>query len=381
MSRKPIRRKNPTNKYVGFKVFERPTNKRYEKAKFFSGSAFMLLLAGFVMYKSLFASSSVLGVNSTRLIAERSEESDRSVERARESQKKQLEELQKRQEKAMESESRESKQIKMQSGSSSNMGSADNQVACPVTGTTVRTMSAEECKRILEKRRQEVVETQKLRFEQTNERTKRAIEQKAELEKDENETEEEIEDESSDVGEENEPRVKTRFEFEEGRIRIKTSSDSGAETVRDLTENERTAVEKGLEIEGRDLTDEGGKFVIRSGSVRAKSNLPISLDANTNQFVVTTSEGEREVAVLPEQAIANLNARGIVGEVTEESGELEVVDEGGEPVYKVDGVEQRRLFGLLPLQLRSRFSISAVDGSVSQENTNFATAILRAFSF
>jgi hypothetical protein len=360
MSRKPIRKKNPTNKQYSLKVFENYSDRRYGKNKFLTGSAFMLLLAGFVMYQSLTSQSNVLGANTTNLIAQERSGAAR-VEKARETQQKMMEQY----------------KARTQNASVEGMPRVNENeskiVKCPVGERETKELSIEECRRILERRRLEMMQNQEIRVG-TQMKTEERNRQEPTERRPEMLPKPPVDEESEESNE-----IRTKIELEGDRMRVKTGSSSGSEVTRDLTRGEQEMVKTGLMIEGKTVREENGKKIIEGGQFRAHTDLPISVNVSTNQLVVTTSAGDREVTVLPEQAIENLNAQGIVGSI-EDSESIEVVEEEGAPVYKIEGTQQKRLFGVLPLQFKSRYSVSAVDGSIRQESSSFVNSILRALS-
>lgn len=378
MSRKPSRKKANT-KRINLKVYERPFGRGYEKSKFILGSAFMLLLASFVMYKSLLSDNVVLGAYTSRLIAQ--EDSQDKVERVREIQKKMIEEQKKEMERP------EGQKMRPATIEGQKMReSGEGKIKCPTGAGGSEELTASECKKVLEQKRLEMVEVQKRRLENMPKKAPEKVMEKKDLSEPsevEDENENEIEDEDEVENEINERReqIKSRIELEDGRMRLKTGSESGVETVRELNSSEQENIVRGLEIEGKNLREESGRRVIEGGRYKAKIDLPVSVDASTNQLIVTTTKGDRTVVVLPEDAVANLNSRGIVGQVTDEGDGIEVVEQDGEPVYKIEGVEQKRFLGIVPVELKSRFVVSAVDGSVSQENVNLVSRLFRSFMF
>lgn len=105
----------------------------------------------------------------------------------------------------------------------------------------------------------------------------------------------------------------------------------------------------------------------------AVSEFPLTLDPATKDLKVTTSAGERIVAVLPDEAIKNMLASGVMSYVTSVPAEGELastdklvslIERDGMLIYEVDGVREYKLLGLIPLKSKVKAFVSAENGQV-----------------
>ena len=188
----------------------------------------------------------------------------------------------------------------------------------------------------------------------------------------------------------------TKIETERDRFRLKLKSEAGILKLEAETEDGEE-VELGeeedneIEIEPdededkiRVATGSGeGEMVFSRNRVRARTNFPLSVDLNTNELIVTTPAGVKRVAVLPDQAIANLLANGVIDrlESTATETELELTEENGEPAYEVAGESDQKFLGFMPVKIRSKIKISAETGEVLKTEKPTLARLIDLFSF
>src|SRR3989339_856770 len=126
----------------------------------------------------------------------------------------------------------------------------------------------------------------------------------------------------------------TKVEIEQDDLKIKYEVKNGEiNSVEDdeVESEEESEIEDEIEDNEVELSTERERHTVRLNGVTARTNFPLSIDVATNELIVATKDGPKEVTVLPDQAVLNLLATGIVDEVGERN-ELELQVQNGEPV-------------------------------------------------
>lgn len=143
-------------------------------------------------------------------------------------------------------------------------------------------------------------------------------------------------------------------------------------------------------------THAANRLLLSRRRLGAITDLPISVSLQTNQLIVSTQDGSRVVAVLPDQAIENLLREKIldkigglkVEEILSEASpssafaqavELKV-DSGGEPVYEILGSKLFKVLGFWPVSLPRKIVVSAQTGAVEKVQESFLSRFLNLFS-
>lgn len=173
----------------------------------------------------------------------------------------------------------------------------------------------------------------------------------------------------------------------DGKLSVKARESDGTEVGLD----DKDSLEKINEaLKDEDLhisTSSGKRIAIKRGNTTAISTLPLSIDPATHVLTVTTPQGEKNVAVLPDVAVQNLLRDGVLTSVQNEqtqngtSQSVELTTLNNKAVFAVNGVSNKKLFGFIPVLLAKKAFISAEDGSVVQVDQTPVTAILNALSF
>jgi hypothetical protein len=106
------------------------------------------------------------------------------------------------------------------------------------------------------------------------------------------------------------------------------------------------------------------------------------------------------VAILPDKAVENILTKGILSKIgggiasgsgetttgsesadtTSGDGEITLDEENGELVYNVSGTVGKKLFGLLPVNVKKEVKVSADTGEIINTELNFFNKILDALS-
>ena len=191
--------------------------------------------------------------------------------------------------------------------------------------------------------------------------------------------------------------LKIKYVFENGQIVKKVEDDEGNEV--DLDEDELSEVENEIENELGDddleISTKSGKPAIVQNNTTAETDFPLSVDVGTNQLIITTPNGERTVTVLPQQAIQNLLATGIVSRIPAGTPANEPVIPGGsvtaqsvirlkvrnsKPVYEIEGEKTFKLFAFIPVTRPVTAVISAETGDLVTKQQTLLTNVIDLLS-
>lgn len=190
--------------------------------------------------------------------------------------------------------------------------------------------------------------------------------------------------------------LKIKYVFENGQVVKKVEDDDGNEV--DLKEDELEEVENEIEDElGNDdleISTKSGRPAIVQNNTTAETEFPLSVDVGTNQLVVTTPDGQHSVTVLPEQAIQNILATGIMNRISD-SPSSNVSDKTGsfesqsviqlkvrdsKPVYEIVGEKTFKMFAFIPVTRPVVAVISAETGAVVTTQQSFFTNMVDLLS-
>lgn len=177
-----------------------------------------------------------------------------------------------------------------------------------------------------------------------------------------------------------------RFELrnEDGKLKIKIKQENGDEV--EIENNSLDDINEILEEQGIHIaTDFGNGFRIRRGQFEAGTRFPLSINPTTNQLTVTTPAGEKNVAVLPDQAVFNLLRLRFIDKVASDSatGTSQNILLGllnDEPTFQVKGLDDQKFLGFLPVSIQKISFVSAESGEVLKIDTTFLNRLLDLFS-
>lgn len=154
----------------------------------------------------------------------------------------------------------------------------------------------------------------------------------------------------------------------QGTVRLSYGKDADKEI--NLTGYEQDIVE----IEGRESAkkifiraSEGG-FLIREGMVTATTAFPIKINSPENKLAVSTSTGERFLAVSPFDAVSQIVRTKIISPFTEDATISLVERPEGEVAYVIDGKKEIQLFNIFLIEVPVTAEVSAVSGNLIDVN-------------
>lgn len=215
-------------------------------------------------------------------------------------------------------------------------------------------------------------------------------------------------------------RFKIKLEQKDGQLKMKTKNElTGEETeIETRTENKErpekiepreprelkepqeneSEIEDETEIEVLKIKDRedrneikvntrNGEFVIDRNRVGATTNFPLSVDSSTNILTVTTPAGEKQVTILPDQAVQNMLSRNVIDQISGQSADnltsrVKMSQKSdGSLVYEVEGEKLEKLFGLMPLKFKKTAIVSVETGELLETKESFASRLLGLISF
>jgi hypothetical protein len=139
--------------------------------------------------------------------------------------------------------------------------------------------------------------------------------------------------------------------------------------------------EIGVEIKkrGEDM------FVLKEGTLEAKTKFPLTLNPDNKQLIIKTPQGEKAVAVLPQEAVSNLMSKKIITKLdiqgNDASSSVTLTEKGNKPVFEIAGLSDQHLFGIFPIKIRKSLDVSAQTGQVVSEDVSWGQRLLDFFSF
>lgn len=183
--------------------------------------------------------------------------------------------------------------------------------------------------------------------------------------------------------------LKLKYVFENGEIKIKAENEEGEEVELDEEEQDEieNEVKEEFEDEGIEVASVSGKTAIKRGRVMARTDFPLSVDVGTNQLIVTTPNGQKTVAILPDKAVENLIAVGLITTFDGSSaspsagfntraGDVDLVMRKDVLVYRIKGEKVQKIFGFIPVNTSRTVFVSAqTNNVVAQEQPILAEII------
>lgn len=221
------------------------------------------------------------------------------------------------------------------------------------------------------------VETEDENDEATDESVQRAAESRREELKQQQEKSRELLKQQTEarlkVQEKTGQKSQTEIRIEDGKSKLKQEiRDANGKLIQkreiEIKEGESLHIEQvdgeRVEIEAR----EDGRLELIKNKIKTKSEFELKVD-DKNEITVTLPSGKTKEIALPDKALANLIANGVIANIPEgETSEYELIaGKNGDPAYEVEGTVEKKLFGLFKLKFAQKMEVAAAssdDGSV-----------------
>lgn len=172
----------------------------------------------------------------------------------------------------------------------------------------------------------------------------------------ENEVENETENENDDLVE---------IENKDGELHLSGKDSNGTEfEIENNLESRKLKVKTATGEAEVEIEAEDGIVQFKAHGFLASSKFPLSFDKTTGALFVRTGNGTKQIRILPDEASSVAQSAGIIDKLS--SIELESnTQEGTESiVFKVKGIKNLKLFGLIPVNENVAAQISSQDASV-----------------
>lgn len=168
---------------------------------------------------------------------------------------------------------------------------------------------------------------------------------------------------------------------EDGKLSIKAKNENGTEVQ--LQEDSLEKINEALKNEDIEIATTSGRgFLLRKGQFEAETHFPLSINPTTNELTVTTPAGVKIVTVLPDQAVNNLLQKRLIDNVASSSASTGIVLGlfNNQPTFQINGTDDKKLLGLVPVSVYKTSYVSAQTGQVLQVNETFLNQLLDLLS-
>ncbi len=263
--------------------------------------------------------------------------------------------------------------------------------------------SAEQAKEATQKAAEQVKETSQKAAERRKETSKTQVQVQSVSQKQETEIETasgqkiktKVEDDGTTKVEIEQSKLKVKYSVENGKIKLETENEASDEFGLSETEisDVEDELENELEKEGVKIASRGGQLAIAKNKFAATVNFPLSVDVSTKQLIVTTPAGQKVVTILPDQAIQNMLATGVINKIESQAadaslnqdlgsldGVAKLEEKGNEMVYKIKGEKNRKLLGIIPVSTQTTAYVSSQTGNLVAEDQSLLANLIKLFS-
>lgn len=188
--------------------------------------------------------------------------------------------------------------------------------------------------------------------------------------------------------------LKLRYKVENGQVVVRAENEAGEDV--ELNDDELEKLEDAV---GEELDDDAtlaktsdNQLSVTKNQVTAVTDFPLSIDIATKQLIITTPDGQKTVTILPDQAVQNLLATGIINTLEQNTdtttqeqsttftGDVKLEIRNNEVVYKVNGVKTHRMLGFIPVTTPVTAFVSADTGDTVAKQQSVLTNIVDLLS-
>ena len=159
--------------------------------------------------------------------------------------------------------------------------------------------------------------------------------------------------------------VKLKYSIENGQVVLKAENEAGEDV--EIEDDKLAELESDVEDELADddvklLPTTDNQLALTQNQIAALTNFPLSINVETKELIISTPAGQKIVTVLPDQAVQNLLATGIINKIETPPSDIIAQDQLGtlsgvvrfemrnnEVVYKIKGTKSHRIFGIIPV--------------------------------
>ncbi len=125
------------------------------------------------------------------------------------------------------------------------------------------------------------------------------------------------------------------------------------------------------------------KNVVTGSKFEAQSEFPFSVDKKTNELTVTTPNGIKTVAVLPDSAVQNMLRGNVINKILNANGQnVQIkIDANGNVFYEISGTKAEKFLGVFNVEVPKTLDVSTQTGDLTNVNQTLISQILDTFSF
>ncbi|MCL6096495.1 MAG: hypothetical protein M1444_02305 [Patescibacteria group bacterium] len=175
---------------------------------------------------------------------------------------------------------------------------------------------------------------------------------------------------------------------DDGSVSVKAKKADGTEIQ--LETHALDDINDALEEDDIEIGTTSAKgFSITNKETKAETEFPVSVNLASRTLSVDTPLGPKDLTVLPNQAVQNVLGQKIIDRVSENSlsgtsgAQLQLVQLrlfANNPVFQVQGIDDKKLFGILPVAVQKTTLVSAETGQIVRTNTDLINTILNLLS-
>lgn len=148
-----------------------------------------------------------------------------------------------------------------------------------------------------------------------------------------------------------------------------------------------------FQINGEDTQIGSGSannFSLQTGSVEAQTKFPLTVSNHT--LIVTTPQGQIQVAVLPNQAVEKVLSEKLLSNILSSSPSNSTSSAGAtqtisltqinnETAFAIPGIADKKLFGIFPVGFSKTVYVSTTNGNILQTKESLLNKFLESLSF
>ncbi len=186
--------------------------------------------------------------------------------------------------------------------------------------------------------------------------------------------------------------VKLKYSIENGQVVLKAETEDGEEV--EIEDDELEELENDVEDELEDddvrlVQTTDNQLAVTQNQIAALTNFPLSINVETKELIITTPTGQKVVAVLPDEAVQNLLATGIINSIETPPSEIATQDQLGiltgvveietrknEIVYKIKGKKTHRMLGIIPVTTPVTAFVSTDTGLTVAKQQSILTNVI-----
>lgn len=195
-------------------------------------------------------------------------------------------------------------------------------------------------------------------------------------------------------------RIEIKKEGDRVVVKIKNKLDEEVELEDEDEEELLDEVEDELDGKGIHFATGSAQLGFIQHGRKVRTNFPLSVNPATGELFVTTPSGEKVVTTLPDVAIGNMIRAGILTRVeqevvplpspppgestpsaTVEGAGIELTEVDNQPVFIISGVRAENFLGFVPVDLKLKVTVSAVDGQLVDIEQGFLGRLIDLLSF